>query len=494
MNIDLKDELGQVWTPQHILENILNEIDYTSKNDNIINQKIIEPSFGNGVFIYEILKRLINVLQRNNVPSVKIEKIIDSNVYAIEYDPETYEKTLLSIKKWLLKTYNLSPKFTNFFNMDTLDYTICDYFDYVVGNPPYIRVHDMPQNMREKVKKYAYSHGNSDLYIIFLEIGLSMLNNSGKLGYITPNSWLRNTSQKNFRTNVLSKRQLSKITNFNSDQVFDKVGTYTCLSFFSNSENKNIEYVNSDKNLKINYTRVIEYDKNDFSFDNTLAFSSNEQQLFLNSIMNKNSFSLGEICKIQNGVLTLGNKYFLIEEDNEEYSNMTIKDLFYPSVKSATYKGEDIKQKIIFPYQKIDKKFVGLSEVELSKYPEAQEFLLKNKEFLINRSLEKDSLWFWYRSQSLQETDKEKLVFSHIIGPNQTIIKTYKVPANTIVYGGFFITENNASDLFSEVSSLNDIQKIVESEDFINYLKIVGKDKNGGYKEFSTSNMKKFRI
>lgn len=494
MSFDLKDELGQVWTPQHIVENILDEINYTSQNIEIIHQKIIEPSFGNGVFIYEILQRLITALQQNHASSIEIEKIIDDNVYAIEYDQETYEKTLLSIKEWLLKTYNLNPKFTNFFNMDSLDYRRSNYFDYVVGNPPYIRIHDMPQTMREKVKEYSYSHGNSDLYVIFLEIGLNMLNNNGVLGYITPNSWLRNTSQKRFRTNVLSKKQLRKIVNFNSDQVFDKVGTYTCLSFFSKNENKAITYVDSDKNLKINYTRNIDYDKNDFSFDNTLAFSSDEQQIFLNNALYKNSSSLGEVCKIQNGVLTLGNKYFLVDEEYEAYSDLGIENLFYPSVKSTTYKGEDIEQKIVFPYQRVGSKFVGLSEDEFKEYPEAYEFLLKNKEFLMKRSLEKDSLWFWYRSQSLQETDKEKLVFSHVIGPNQTTIKTYKVPENTIVYGGFFITENTVLDLFSESLSLNDIQKIIESSDFINYLKIVGKDKNGGYKEFSTSNMKKFRI
>lgn len=486
---ELKEDLGQVWTPGYIVEEMLDNVGYVSSNPEILDKKIMEPSSGAGVFLFKIIQRLIECAQNDGKTNQEIEELIDNNVYAIDYDIDVYTSTVQELKEWLDKEYSIRPDLKNFYNMDTLDYKVSDEFDYVVGNPPYIRIHDMPEDMRKKVKEYTHSTGTADLYVIFFEIGLNMINSTGKLAYITPNSWLRNTSQRSFRKNLIDQGQIREIVNFNAEKIFDKVGTYTCISYMSKQGENTLLYVDSSKNLITNYSRNISYTQIDLTKNDTLAFPSSEDQIILDEHLLKDGDSLSNLCKVQNGLATLGDEYFLIND-----SSLGIDDYVYPIVKGSKYKGGEITQRIVFPYKKDSSRFKGITEEELCLSPTVYEYLLKNKDKLSKRSLDKGSSWFWYgRSQSIQETDKEKIVFSPIIGPAQSSIKTYIVAANTLVYSGLFITENSG-DIFSNNLSIPEIRKVIESESFLNYCRIVGKDLSGNYKSVSSSMVKKYKI
>ena len=46
-------EFGQIWTPEHIVNRMLDDIGCTASNTSIINMRVMEPSFGLGRFIIE---------------------------------------------------------------------------------------------------------------------------------------------------------------------------------------------------------------------------------------------------------------------------------------------------------------------------------------------------------------------------------------------------------------------------------------------------------
>src|SRR5690606_16715791 len=69
-----------------------------------------------------------------------------------------------------------------------------DGFDAVIGNPPYIRIQAMkewaPNEVEFYKKKYvSASKGNYDIYVIFVENGLEIINSFGKLGFILPSKF-----------------------------------------------------------------------------------------------------------------------------------------------------------------------------------------------------------------------------------------------------------------------------------------------------------------
>ena len=57
-------------------------------------------------------------------------------------------------------------------------------FDIVVGNPPYVRIQHLEESRRNKIYKSNWKmvSGCSDLFIIFFEIGLHLLQRQGRAG------------------------------------------------------------------------------------------------------------------------------------------------------------------------------------------------------------------------------------------------------------------------------------------------------------------------
>ena len=69
-----------------------------------------------------------------------------------------------------------------------------------MGNPPYIRIHNLDDETRNFIKNnFKFTDGSFDIYSVFFEMGFEMIKNTGKIGYITSNSFLLNSSYKKFR-------------------------------------------------------------------------------------------------------------------------------------------------------------------------------------------------------------------------------------------------------------------------------------------------------
>jgi Eco57I restriction-modification methylase len=129
-------------------------------------------------------------------------------------------------------------------------------FDAVIGNPPYVKLQnlvaaqpdiaDFLVNGRPAVGIIPYAStrtGNFDLYLPFIERGLSMLNAVGRLGFIAPSLWTVNEYGAGLRELVAKGKNLDRWLDFKSFQVFEESTTYTALQFFSRAPNVAI-YVN----------------------------------------------------------------------------------------------------------------------------------------------------------------------------------------------------------------------------------------------------------
>lgn len=123
-------------------------------------------------------------------------------------------------------------------------------FDAVVGNPPYVKlqnfrkVHaDMAIYLREGrpsvgVKPYrSTGTGNFDLYLPFIEKGISLLNEEGRLGFIAPSLWTSNEYGEGLQKLVAEGRNLDRWIDFKAFQVFEESITYTALQFFTKKPN-----------------------------------------------------------------------------------------------------------------------------------------------------------------------------------------------------------------------------------------------------------------
>jgi len=109
-------------------------------------------------------------------------------------------------------------------------------FDVVIGNPPYIRIQTMKQWAPVEVEFYkeryrSAASGNYDIYVVFIEKGLGLLNENGRLGFICPHKFFNAKYGAHLRELIAQGRYLSEVIHFGDQQVFRGATTYTCLLF-----------------------------------------------------------------------------------------------------------------------------------------------------------------------------------------------------------------------------------------------------------------------
>ena len=80
--------------------------------------------------------------------------------------------------------------------------------------------------------------GSYDIYVVFVEKGLSLLNKRGMLGYILPNKFLTTDYGASLRELLAARRSLSELIDFGHAQVFEDATTFTCLLFLSSTANE----------------------------------------------------------------------------------------------------------------------------------------------------------------------------------------------------------------------------------------------------------------
>ncbi len=109
-------------------------------------------------------------------------------------------------------------------------------FDAVIGNPPYIRIQTMQEWAPVEVAHYkrryvSASKGNYDVYVVFVEKGLYLLNKGGQLGFILPHKFFNAQYGEPLRALLAQGHHLAEVVHFGDQQVFSGATTYTCLLF-----------------------------------------------------------------------------------------------------------------------------------------------------------------------------------------------------------------------------------------------------------------------
>lgn len=532
---------GQVFTPVGIVSMILDSVKYTGKT--VLTKSIMEPSFGKGVFLIEIVSRIIHEGKAEGKSAEEIRDIIQSQVYGIEKDEELYDEAISKLNE-LLTAYDIPiPEWDNLKCGDTL-LLYQDYIgkmDICVGNPPYVRIHNIDTTYRDVVKNFQFADGTTDLYIIFYEIGIQMLKEgSGRLSYITPNSFLRNTSQKKFRNYLANQGLLAAIYDFKDSKIFE-ANTYTCICVVDkNSERitKDIIEYREYNMYKMTVNNAIKYDyfRNQLK-DSTWNLSSEKDILYLQRNA-KRSIKIKSIATVQNGIATNRDsvyvgKAWLDKDCTEPYmgkhtdkkkivwfnGHKVESTILHRCVKASKYDGEASNTYILYPYQnkakqKLLKKsdasevattYVAYTESEMqSKFPNAYDYLQEHWEDLETRDMDANADWFVFgRSQGLANSGYKKLVFKHVICKSTDTIDVHVVDEDVIVYSGIYITIDTSAFISSNGSKstfndelydkeLEEVRGILASQDFHKYCVLVGKDMQGGYVSVSSVFVKNY--
>lgn len=462
-----KKSKGRVYTPDYIVKNILDMAHYNGVT--ILCKHVIDNSCGDGAFLSEIVDRYCNTAISNNVALDDLLYQLETYIHGIEIDPSEHKKCLANIDA-IAKKYGIVANISwDIICADTL--TIDKYngkMDFVLGNPPYVRVHNLDESF-EVAKKFTFAQeGMTDLYIVFYEIGLKMLNKDGVLGYITPSSFFNSLAGSHMRKYFVHENLIEKLVDLKHYQAFNAT-TYTTIVILNKKHTSNeLEYYQFDeKNLIPYYVETLTPD--DYYISNNFYFSTKENLALLKKVF----FNLGHCdIEIKNGYATLCDEVFI---GSFNFSSKYI----IPVIKAS--RGE--LRQIIYPYDRSGKLS---SEENLIKEKELYNYLLKNKPKLLKRSSENKTGSYWFafgRSQAINDTYKDKISINTLLRASADL-KILSAPAGTGVYSGLYCIGSK--------QSLSKIPEILLNEEFAIYISLLGKYKSGGYYTFSSKDIKAY--
>lgn len=487
-------KLGQVYTPEWIVNEILDMLGYSGEP--VLSRYIMEPACGDGAFLQAIVTRYIDAAKNKKLSNKAIKEGLEKYIYGIELDEDEYQKciaTLNSLCKekigeieidWKIESANTLEVYQNYRKK----------FDYIAGNPPYIRIHNLNSKTREIIKEqFTHSKGTIDIYVSFFEMGLHMLNPTGKLGYITPNSYLHNASYREFRRELRDKQLIDTLVDFKSEKVFKGFSTYTAITLLDLDNKRDYFSYKELKNNRIIEVNRINYKELELK---SWVFTDRKNEQFLRSLTSGKKHRIDQFFSVQYGFATLRDAIYVDETEALKDSGELClfqgvpmeKSILKTVVKASKFKGEiDPKLKIIFPYRKKGDRYEVIpEEVMKSEFPHCYKYFLENKAELKKRDIDKNALWYEYgRSQAVQSVHNEKIIISPMINGK---LQFHKAGEDVMVYSGIFITKKSDAIEWEELS------EVLASNDFYRYLRLTGKDLSGGYKSVNTKQIKSFLI
>lgn len=334
-------------------------------------------------------------------------------------------------------------------------------FDYIVGNPPYMKTEDIkvftPKEHKLYPKRYKSAYKQYDKYFLFIERAYKLLKKDGAMGYIVPSKFMKVGAGKELRNYISSNKSVKAITSFGAHQVFSDKSTYSCIVVLQNKENESFKYSEVDSLAKWKVRDLTSFSENERDTsrlgEETWVLCSD----ILQSILNHISVQSASLCEIVgddyifNGIQTSANKVYIFQpesEDRQYYYFKYNKQLYQiekkvtkPYFKTAsgedtlnTYRTFKPNARVIFPYKRrTDGKLdvIKLNTIQ-QKYPYFYNYLIAIKSELdrpdrdIKPTPTTANEWHRYgRHQSLEACEiAEKIIVGVLAQENKYAVDT----------------------------------------------------------------------
>lgn len=366
----------------------------------------------------ETMKGQLLLLHERALPDLGQNIKCGNSLVGSDFNKDTQDDLFNEEKMYRVNAFDWEKEFPDVFNRKETKTQSNSGFDAVIGNPPYIRIQTLQESSPEQVE-YLKDHyvsassGNYDIYVTFVEKGLSVLNEKGKLGFILPHKFFNSKYGEPLRKIISEGKHLKKIVHFGDQQVFENATTYTCLLFLSKQEEKEFLFqkVNNLRNwisdgqaeegqIKANSISALEWN-----------FSLGGASELYERLMS-NPLKLGDVADIFVGLQTSADKIYVIPIDSEIEKKLTKPFLLTGDLKP--YFTPSPSARLIFPYDVKDGKAKPMNEETLrQKYPIGWNYLYSKREQLKSRNKGVIDMQNWYAyvyPKNLIKFEEEKLI------------------------------------------------------------------------------------
>jgi adenine-specific DNA-methyltransferase len=230
--VALLEPKGVVYTRRWVVELILDLAGYTINRD-LVTAVAVEPSAGDGAFLVPMVERLVDSCLGQGKPlsstfasmvayeldegaSSRARELVTTCLVQRGIEPFLAEDLAASWVRtgdYLLRAHELSA-------------------DFVLGNPPYIRLEEIPQETARYYRScYPSMVGRADLYVAFFEAALRQLKPGGRCAFICADRWMRNQYGSELRQLVTNAFSVDVVIEMHEANAFhEEVDAYPAIT------------------------------------------------------------------------------------------------------------------------------------------------------------------------------------------------------------------------------------------------------------------------
>ena len=252
------------------------------------------------------------------------EKLKELDNLKNEYFNQSNLKKKNKIKNEILKGYGDLFGKDNFFDIEIIYNEVFEKkegFDIIVSNPPYFQIQKIKDKFVKKKLKDNFKVFDSfgDLYCLFIERSLNLLNKDGVLSLITSNKWLKTSYGDKLRNYFLEKKNLIQLIDFKKTPIFKSADVDTSIIFSSKKQKNNDKIKCTLFNTIVKHNDLENYINSNsvdihFNYNDPWTIADKKTLKLIDRISNmKNKVDYNKLI-VKRGILTGLNKAFIVSD------------------------------------------------------------------------------------------------------------------------------------------------------------------------------------
>ena len=490
---------GAIFTRAEVVDFILDLAGYT-QDQPLHEKRLLEPSFGGGDFLLPAIGRLLAAWRSSQHAKTVVEELGDA-IRAVELHRKTFSATRAAVierlKQEAIEDQSAVALADRWLGQgDFLLEPIEGQFDFVVGNPPYVRQELIPAPLLAEYRgRYHTMYDRADIYIPFIERSLSVLAKGGRLGFICADRWMKNRYGGPLRSLVADQFHLKIFVDMVDTPAFHSdVIAYPAITIISRETPGATRIAHRPaidraalttladalraRNLPQNAGSVRELARVTNGSEPWLLESSDQMALIRR--LEKQFPSLEEVgCKVGIGVATGADKAYIGDfdkldvEPDRKLPLVTTKDILSGEVK---WHG----QGVINPFVE------GGGLVELRSYPRLRRYLEARREVIAGRHCAQKSPANWYRT-----IDR---IIPALASRPKLLIPDIKGEAHIVFECGELYPHHNLYYVTSDEWDLRALQAVMLSDVTRLFMSTYSTKMRGGYLRFQAQYLRRIRI
>ena len=249
MEVLVESSLGAVYTRGWVVELLLDLAGYAAPR-NLVDARAVEPSAGEGAFLLPMVARLLASCRAQHRPWLdcldslrgydvdatalrqcrrKLHQLLQEAGVS-DTDAEVLLTAWLVEADYLLlvgRTTAAAPRAPQLF-----DEPAPAGVDFVLGNPPYVRVESIPEPQNTQYRQlFPTMRGRADLYVGFYEAALRQLRPGGVCAFICADRWMVNQYGETLRRYIADGFAIEVLLEMHQTAAFEEeVNAYPAIS------------------------------------------------------------------------------------------------------------------------------------------------------------------------------------------------------------------------------------------------------------------------